>query len=138
MLLKYIKQCIDSIILQQKEIEIILVNDGSNDNSLSICKEYERNYSFIKVVNKENEGLLAARRDALKICRGEYILFLDSDDYFINNLLEEIENCIRNNKPDIILFNYCKKHKNYVEFIKILKNSNEGIYQRADYIFSFY
>lgn len=86
---KYLKQCIDSIINQTyKNLEIILVDDGSIDNSGIICDEYCKKDSRIKVIHQENKGLSAARNRGLKESKGEYISFIDSDDFIINDMLE--------------------------------------------------
>ena len=106
----YLKQCIDSVVPQAKKVssgcEIILVDDGSTDNSGAICDEYAKNYSdCVQVIHKENQGLLFARRSGLEIACGEYILNLDSDDMLAQNALRDIENVLSENDADIIFFN---------------------------------
>ena len=86
---KYLRNCIDSVINQvYSDYEVILVNDGSTDNSLAICKEYGSKYSKIKCIEQENKGLASARNTGIKAASGEYIFFLDSDDCLNKNLLE--------------------------------------------------
>ncbi|MED2983982.1 MULTISPECIES: glycosyltransferase [Bacillus cereus group] len=98
---KFLSQCIDSILGQSfHNYEIILVNDGSQDGSKTICERYASNYEFIQVINKENGGLSDARNTGLKIARGNYILFVDSDDYIAQNALTEINKVLEIN-PDI-------------------------------------
>lgn len=78
----YLSRCVDSILVQKVDgMEIILVNDGSRDSSGTICDEYARKDSRIRVLHKENGGLSSARNAGLDICRGEYIAFVDSDDW---------------------------------------------------------
>ena len=78
---KYLRQCLDSVINQTyKNLEIILVNDGSTDNSGKICEEYALNDERIKVIHKENGGISSARNAAIDIAKGQYITFIDSDD----------------------------------------------------------
>jgi len=73
---KYLKQCLDSVINQEyKDIEVILVDDGSTDNSGYICDEYAQKYQFIEVVHKKNEGLGFARNTGIEKAKGEYITF---------------------------------------------------------------
>lgn len=84
-----IKRCIDSIINQTyKNIEIIIVNDGSIDNTKSICNEFERKYDFIKVINKKNQGVSEARNTGIDYSNGDYIIFVDGDDTINNNMCE--------------------------------------------------
>ncbi|MBR6412137.1 MAG: glycosyltransferase [Alphaproteobacteria bacterium] len=96
---KYLRQCLDSVVNQTlKEIEIILIDDGSTDSSLSICKEYEKKDWRIQVYTQENKGAGAARNKGLKIAKGEYLSFLDSDDFFELNMLEKLySKCIDTN-----------------------------------------
>lgn len=87
----HIGRCIDSILAQtHKNLEIVLIDDGSSDNSLKICKEYAEKDSRIVVLHKENGGVSSARNLGLESCSGEYIGFIDSDDYIENNMYEEL------------------------------------------------
>lgn len=80
---KYLNECVDSIINQSfDDYEIILVDDGSPDKCPEICDEYANKYDFIKVIHKQNGGLSAARNTGIDAASGEYIMFLDSDDYW--------------------------------------------------------
>lgn len=80
---KYLRQCIDSVLQQSyNKLELILVNDGSDDKSPSICDGYARKDSRVIVLHQKNAGLSAARNAGIRIASGEYILFLDSDDYW--------------------------------------------------------
>ena len=99
---EYIKRCVDSIINQTyKNIEIILVDDGSNDGSEGICDAYEKNYNYIKVIHKENGGLSDARNAGIDIARGKYIAFVDSDDYINRKMIEILYKNIKNVDADI-------------------------------------
>ncbi len=104
----YIKKCLNSILFQTfLDFEIILVDDGSRDKSGTICDEYAKNDARIKVIHKENGGLSSARNVGLESARGEYILFIDSDDFWqIDSFLEEMNKMIENNenKLDMIIF----------------------------------
>lgn len=96
---KYIKKCLDSVFAQtEKDYEVIVVNDGTKDNSMDIVKNYD-----VKIVNQKNQGLSEARNTGLKNAKGEYILFLDSDDYIEKDLLKELNKSIKN-KPDLVRF----------------------------------
>nr|WP_295761705.1 glycosyltransferase family 2 protein [uncultured Intestinibacter sp.] len=90
---KYLERCIKSIINQSlRDIEIILINDGSKDNSLNICKNFHNKDSRIKIIDKENEGVGSARNDGIKIAKGEWISFIDSDDFVESDFLECLYN----------------------------------------------
>lgn len=96
---KYIKKCIDNIERQTfTDYEVIVVNDGTKDNSIELIKD--RN---VKIINQKNKGLSAARNIGVKHAKGEYLIFLDSDDYWEEGLLEEIENSL-DNDPDLVRF----------------------------------
>lgn len=97
---EYLKACLDSVIGQTyKNIEIIIVNDGSTDNSLEICKTYLD--SRITIIDKENGGLSDARNKGVAASIGEYILFVDSDDIVHPNLVEELINILFEYECDI-------------------------------------
>lgn len=103
---RYLPNCIDSILNQtNKDYEIILVNDGSTDNSLSICERYEKaNSRQIRILNQQNSGLLAARRAGFKEAKGEYILSLDSDDCFRMDTLQIVAEEVKRTNADVIEF----------------------------------
>lgn len=89
----YLSECIDSILNQSyKNIELILINDGSTDNSGFICDEYSRRNKRIKIIHTENKGVSHARNIGLSIAKGEYITFVDSDDFVSHDIyLENIK-----------------------------------------------
>ena len=96
---KYLRKCLNSVFSQNyKNYEVIVVNDGTKDNSMDIVKDYP-----VKVINQKNQGLSVARNNGVKKATGEYILFLDSDDYIEKGLLEAIDKSL-DNKPDIVRF----------------------------------
>lgn len=100
----YLKQCIDSLVAQTyKNIEIILINDGSTDNSGEICDEYASNFSNISVFHKENGGLSDARNKGIEIARGDFISFIDSDDYVSKYFYEYLMHAATEYKSDIII-----------------------------------
>jgi len=102
---KYLIRCLDSIINQTlKELEIILVDDGSPDACPSICNEYSNKDKRIKIIHKKNEGLGFARNSGLEIAVGEYIAFVDSDDFVSITMYEKLYNLAVLNKLDAI---YC-------------------------------
>lgn len=96
---KYLKRCLDSIKNQSfKDYEVIIVNDGSTDNSSDIISKYS-----YKVINQENLGLSMARNNGVKESSGEYLIFLDSDDYIEKDLLKEVNESLSNN-PDLVRY----------------------------------
>lgn len=109
---KYIKQCVNSVINQTyKHLEIIIINDGSKDRTLEIAKELRSSDGRISVIDQENKGLPAARNTGLKICKGDYIFFLDSDDWLELNCIEILMNIRKDNNSDIVFFDYYKSYK---------------------------
>lgn len=103
---KYLKECVDSVIVQTyKNMEIILVDDGSPDKSGEICDAYSEKDSRIKVIHKENGGLSSARNTGIRAANGEYIQFLDSDDFLCDNTCIEKLVKIMEDDYDFVLFN---------------------------------
>ncbi len=92
---KYLKKCLNSLVKQTfKNFEIIVVNDGSTDDSKKIISKYEKKYNNIKVINQKNQGLSMARNNGVKEAKGKYLIFIDSDDYVETNLLKEVDSKI--------------------------------------------
>lgn len=99
---KYIKKCIDSILAQvYNYFELILIDDGSKDNSGKICDEYKNKDTRIKVLHQKNAGLSAARNRGLDEAVGDYICFIDSDDYIKEDYLEVLLNCLSDIDADM-------------------------------------
>lgn len=101
---EYLEKCLNSLINQTlKEIEIICVNDGSTDNSLSILEKYKQLDERIIIVDKPNGGLPSARNAGLDVARGEYVGFVDSDDYVETNMFEKLYKTAEKNKSELII-----------------------------------
>lgn len=123
---KYLKNCLDSIVNQTlKDIEIILIDDGSTDNSLEIIKQYSSLYNNIKYCSKKNEGQAIARNLGINMATGEFIAFVDSDDYIETNMFETLYNNAILNESDIVVCDYVEEYKN-----KIL--NKKSLYIKAD------
>ncbi|MDO5328810.1 MAG: glycosyltransferase family 2 protein [Coriobacteriia bacterium] len=128
---KYIHRCIDSILCQDcKDYEMIIVDDGSIDNSPSIIDSYTNKYPYIKAIHQKNQGLVSARKAGINIAQGEYIITIDPDDYIQPYYFDKIIPIIEKYSPDILMFNYSR----IVESKKFCVNAiiNEGLYQKND------
>ena len=101
---KYLKECLDTVLHQTyKNLQIILINDGSTDSSGSICNNYAKKDNRITVLHKRNGGVSTSRNEGIRLALGEYILFLDSDDYADPNMCEMLYNYISLNKVDMVI-----------------------------------
>lgn len=106
---KYLEKCLDSALAQSlKDIEIVLVNDGSKDSSPQICEKYAKEDSRIKLIHQENSGLSSARNTGLVHSSGEYILYLDSDDYISKDACEKLYETAKELGCDIVAANEIK------------------------------
>lgn len=106
---KFLRKCIDSILGQTySNLEIILVDDGSVDASPQICDEYAEKYTNIKVVHKANGGASAARNIGLSMAKGDYIGFIDSDDFIKSEMYANLYRVMSVEKADVVLCNYCQ------------------------------
>lgn len=119
---KYLANTLDSVIKQTyKNLEIILVNDGSTDNSKDICESYAKIDKRIKVINKENGGVSSARNYGLALAKGEYISFIDSDDFLVTDMIETLVNDIQNTNAEIAVCGYW--HVTEEEYQKIRRTA---------------
>ncbi len=126
---KYLARCVESIINEKfRDYEMILVDDGSTDNCHALCDEYAKKYPFIQVVHKENGGLSSARNAGYKLATGEYVFWIDSDDWICEGALERIYNACRDTRPDILKFNFMNNPGG--EIIK--SELAPGYYDRSD------
>ena len=136
---KYLKECLESILNQSfKDFQLILIDDGSTDKSSFICDEYKKRYdNIIEVIHKENEGQLASRLKGLKLAKGEYVYYVDSDDTIEVDFLNDIYEITKNDKPDILLINF-KHIDEYGNIIKINKDDfQDGLVEKRlvfDYV----
>lgn len=104
---KYLEKCIDSLLLQTGcDFEIVLLDDGSTDQSGAICDRYAAQHSHIRVVHKENEGLLMTRRRGFLEAKGDWFICVDSDDYVAPDLLAEVVSAISSTDADMVMYNF--------------------------------
>lgn len=129
----YLRQCMNSILSQTlKDIEIICVDDGSADSCPQICDEYKRKDSRIKVIHKENGGLVSARKAGLAIATGEYIGYVDSDDWIEPDMYERLFTVLTNENVDIAM---CGRYEDTEENRRAVYHGfDEGRYDKAELI----
>lgn len=122
---KYLAKCLDSVLNQTlKEIEVICINDGSTDNSLEILEEYSKKDSRLKIISQENQGISVARNAGFDISNGEYVAFIDSDDWLDNkDYYEKMYYGVKNNDADIAVSGIIRGNERYK--VKILEYAQE-------------
>ena len=121
---KYLEKCIQSVINQTYEnLQIILVDDGSPDNCGKICDEYAKKDHRIEVIHKSNGGLSDARNKGLEIAKGEYIGFVDSDDYIESDMYEVLYNLLKQYNVDVSICNFYTVSQGKIA----IKNADNGI-----------
>lgn len=112
---KYLGQCLESLLNQTyKDIEIICVNDGSTDSSLEILKRYAQEDERVIIIDKNNEGVSFARNKALEVVRGEYLLFVDSDDWIETTTCNDALIQIQKEDADVVMWSYTREFKDKV------------------------
>ncbi len=129
---KYLKKCLDSVISQSyTNIEIIIVNDGSTDNSYEICQEYKKKDKRIKVIDKSNGGLSDARNVGIKNSKGKFLGFVDSDDFIEKDMYGILYSEIKKTKANIACCEMTKKNviKNNRKIEKKILKRNEAIHE---------
>lgn len=142
----YLNPAMDSVICQTlTDIEIICVDDGSTDSSLDIIREYQANDSRIRIVTETNAGPALARNNGIRRARGEYIAFLDADDFYEPSLLEELYNEAKRADLDVVITDYDIYNSHKAAFERAVPEKHENIYQPGrvtskseypDYIFT--
>jgi len=126
---KYLERCIQSVLLQDfRDYEMILVDDGSTDESAELCDRYEEKYEFIHTIHKENGGLSSARNAGMELASGQYIWWVDSDDWIEEGALKALDAVCRNEQPDIVKFNYYRQTN---EKCQVITNLAPGRYEEG-------
>lgn len=129
---KHLDKCIKSILKQSfVEFELILVNDGSEDGSLNICKKYEQKDGRVIVIDKNNEGSVATRRKGIEASKSKYVMFVDADDWIDKSTIETLYNEAIENEADITVCNIYKVFSNAA----IIKRKNQSLYFNNDRIY---
>lgn len=132
---EYLQKCLDSIYSQLKDCyEIILVNDGSTDNSVNICNEYKKRYPRTILINKENGGLSDARNAGIDVATGKYIYFIDSDDWISPNSIISLLNFAEDNQCEIVQGGFYYAYENQMLYSngKIKENSKPFCIDREE------
>lgn len=125
---EYITRCLASVFdqnLSDQEYEVIIVDDGSSDSTLEVIQQVIRSKQNVKVISQENQRQGAARNNALKVAAGEYIWFVDSDDYIERNSINQLYNKAKNLNLDLICFkNYCIKSNGEKKLASSIRKTN--------------
>ena len=130
---KYLPVCADSILAQTyTRLEIILVNDGSKDKSPKICDAYATKDSRVKVIHKNNGGLVSAWTAGVKEAVGEYLLFIDSDDWMEEKMVEELLSYTVSGKKEVICSNYIIEKIEKNKSVPVTQKMEPGIYERNE------
>lgn len=135
----YLRKCLDSIMEQSfPYFELLLINDGSTDASTQICQEYVEKDDRIRYFEKENGGVSSARNFGIKHSRGEYITFIDSDDWIEPNYLEILYKTIKEQEADIVVTNYYTFREEDAMFLFHVAETNEPlVFQPNDSFFNY-
>ncbi|MCE5221490.1 MAG: glycosyltransferase [Clostridium sp.] len=134
---EYIKECLDSILMQTyKDLQIIIVDDGSSDNTMNIVKEYEDKFENVIILYQKNQGVSVARNTAFDYIKGEYTIYIDPDDFLELDMLENMYNRAKKDHVDIVISEYYvyyndKDNRNYIEKYNV---DSREIYNNYDVI----
>lgn len=135
---KYIEKCVKSILTQRGiKYEVIIINDGSTDSTLSIAQEFEKKYSNVRVIDKKNNGVGDARNTGIKNARGKYIAFVDSDDYLYPNTYGILFDIIGNELFDVACFNFIKVYEDQND-ISYNEKISKILIEKEDIMKNFY
>lgn len=137
---KYLSICLDSLVNQtidKSKMEVLVINDGSPDNSWDICLEYSRKYDFIKIFSKENEGLSATRNFGIKHAKGKYLFFLDSDDYFTPETVKDVTDFFDTvyDEVDMVTYNEVRYNGDVIlkPHFRFAMLEKQGVYDLEEY-----
>lgn len=134
---KYIKKCLDSICNQSlKDYEVVIIDDGSTDDSGAICDAYAERYKNVNVYHKENQGLISARIDGIKNARGEYLTFVDADDWIGKDFLEILFNNIEIYNADLVVSGCIQERKDVS--IECINAFRSGVYNKQQLVTEIY
>lgn len=126
---QYLRECIESVLKQDyQDFELILVDDGSKDQSLDICREYEKNDSRVCVITQKNQGCTAARKTGMRMVKGHYVSFIDSDDWLDASMYEKMCRKAKEYSADIVICDFNTAYKNGM--IRITQEIDEGFYNK--------
>ena len=131
---KYIERCLNSILKQDfDDYEIICINDGSTDNSLSILEQYDKIDNRIKIINQKKQGVSVARNIGVESAKGKYIYFMDADDWINEQLFVDAYNCMEKNNADIVLFDIYNVYEDIIVPTKRLANFTKKVLTKTFY-----
>jgi len=132
----YIDRCLKKILKTKfEDFEIICINDGSKDNTLKKLKSYAKKYKNIVIIDQKNQGQAVGRNNAVKKARGEYIAFVDSDDFVDSNMIEKLYKYAKKNDSDLV---YCDYYEYYgKDNLKLCKNKNSDDSQKNAFLANF-
>jgi glycosyltransferase involved in cell wall biosynthesis len=132
----FLNECLDSIVNQTYEnLEILLVDDGSTDSSGKICENYREKDGRVKVIHKANGGLSSARNAGLDLAIGDYVLFIDSDDWISHNYIQSLIDCVETNRDINIACSKIRQIKsNSMDEEIFLRTLKDGVYNKVDVV----
>ena len=129
----YLEQCLNSINNQSfKDYEVICVDDGSSDNSLHILKKYEKIIKNFKVISQKNQGVAVARNTGLANACGDYIVFIDSDDFVKENYLEVLYNESCKTNADVVICNFYRYYERSKLSLPVVYKKSKGLYSKEE------
>lgn len=110
---EFLLKCLDSVVNQTYQyLQVVVVDDGSKDNTLELAQSYADKYSFLEVYHQENAGVAVARNKLISLAKGDYVLFVDSDDWIELDMIERMLNLMKKNKADIVSCGYLVENNN--------------------------
>lgn len=120
---EYLKQCLNSVVNQTyQHLQVVVVDDGSKDNSLEIALSFAKEYSFVEVYHQENLGVATARNKLISLAKGDLVLFVDSDDWIEADMIEKMFSALDTSQADIVVCGYIKDFGSYSSVCPVVTN----------------